>query len=515
MSTAEDYEVFVSYAHLDNRPKEAGWITRFEKTLQEFLDLRVGRVVRIWRDPKLQGNDVFADEITKRFGQSRILISVLSPRYVDSEWCLREISEFCAQAERSGGLRIGNQLRVFKIVKYPADQTELPKDVAGSLGYNFFVEKEGVTIELDPDKFGKDLEPQYNFTVARLAQDATDLLQKLAAHAAPGGAGDEAGMPPAAGPSAETAITVFLAQCSHDVRGEHDRLTSELKAHGCAVLPDRRLSTDVESEYCEQVKAELARCKLSIHLIGTSYGAVPDGPSKKSTVHLQNELAAQRCKDGGFERLIWLPKSETSDEQQREFIRALHEDKEAQLGADLITGDFEELKNALHATLRKLAEPPPKPRAAAPAASGGDEASTERLVYLICVQQDQKATLPLRKHLKQAGIDVETPAFEGSATEVREANQGLLQRCDAVLVFYGSGNKAWRITVENDLKRAAAHRDGRPLLAQGIWLAEGESADKQDLVDVGDDDLIDARGGFEDKLLEGFVRRLRGEGGGS
>lgn len=514
MSTAEDYEVFVSYAHNDNDPKEAGWITRFEENLKYYLKMRLGRVARIWRDKKLRGNDVFGDEITERFLQSRILISVLSPRYVESEWCMREISEFCTHAEQSGGLRIDNQLRVFKIVLLPADQKELPEAVAGSLGYDFFVEKEGVTIELDPDKFGKDFGPQYNFAVARLAQDATDMLKKLAARAAPGGADHEAGA--TAGPATETAIPVYLAQCSHDRRSEHDQLITELKAHGCKVLPDRRLPTDVESEYCEQVQAELARCKLSIHLIGTSYGAVPDGPSRKSTVQLQNELTAERCKDGGFERLIWLPKDTKSDEQQQQqFIQLLKNDAEAQFGADLIEGNFEELKTELRARIKKLAEPPAKPRTAAPGDAGGAGASTERLVYLICIEQDQKATVPLRKHLKQAGIDVETPAFEGSATEVREANQGLLQRCDAVLLFYGSGNKAWRITVENDLKRAAAYRDGRPLLAQRIWLAEGDSADKQDLVDVGDDELIDARGGFDEKLLEGLVRRLRGEGGGS
>ena len=40
----------------------------------------------------------------------------------------------------------------------------------------------------------------------------------------------------------------------------------------------------------------LAGCALSIHLVGESYGAVPDGPSQKSVMVLQNELAVQRSK---------------------------------------------------------------------------------------------------------------------------------------------------------------------------------------------------------------------------
>ena len=70
---------------------------------------------------------------------------------------------------------------------------------------------------------------------------------------------------------------------------------------------------------------------------------------------LQNELAVaaeqerRHCK-----RVIWLPEGTHSEQaQQQAFIEALHQDAEAQFGADLITGDIEELKTAIHATLKK------------------------------------------------------------------------------------------------------------------------------------------------------------------
>ena len=39
--------------------------------------MRMGGTAQIWRDNKLQGNDVFADEIVAQFSQTAVLVSVL------------------------------------------------------------------------------------------------------------------------------------------------------------------------------------------------------------------------------------------------------------------------------------------------------------------------------------------------------------------------------------------------------------------------------------------------------
>ena len=120
----------------------------------------------------------------------------------------------------------------------------------------------------------------------------------------------------------------------------------------------------------------LARCTLSIHLVGANYGIVPDGPTSKSVVMLQNELAVARCRNAKLERLIWLPKGTRSDQpEQQAFIDALHRDAQVQFGADLLMGDVEEFKAAIHATLKKIEQPEPapvRPRHAAAAAGGED-----------------------------------------------------------------------------------------------------------------------------------------------
>ena len=100
------HHVFISYAHIDNLPlseDQQGWISRLHNTLEVFLSQRLGGRARIWRDLKLQGNDIFGDEIVGAFRDAVLFLSILTPRYVRSDWCKREIREFCQYAESTDG----------------------------------------------------------------------------------------------------------------------------------------------------------------------------------------------------------------------------------------------------------------------------------------------------------------------------------------------------------------------------------------------------------------------------
>ena len=74
-----DKHLFISYAHIDNQPlppEEQGWISRFHKSLESVLSMRLGVPAKIWRDEKLRGNDVFAEEIVGQFPHTALLVSV-------------------------------------------------------------------------------------------------------------------------------------------------------------------------------------------------------------------------------------------------------------------------------------------------------------------------------------------------------------------------------------------------------------------------------------------------------
>jgi hypothetical protein len=486
-----EQNLFISYAHIDNRPLtpgENGWVTRFHGTLKAILSMRMGRDAEIWRDDKLQGNDVFSSEIVARFKRSAALVSIVTSRYLKSEWCTREAHEFCQCAQQSGGLVIGNKSRVFKVIKTPVeDQESLPTPMRDILGYEFFTVKDGVPLEFD-SAYGQEYGQLYNQNIAKLAWEVTQLLKALEAG---GSTGDNDGEAQAASKPA-----VYLAECSYDRKQARELIEGELKRLGYAVLPDRQLPVD-EAEYVAAVESLLQRCALSIHLVGDSYGAVPDGPSGKSASIHQNELSVVRCKRGNLKRLIWLPQGTRSEHaSQQAFIDALHRDAQVQFGGDLITGNVEELRAAIHVTLSKVEQSEPiRPQhdASSRQLAAGE---TKGLIYLICDERDRKATIPVRKLCKELGFDVELPAFEGGATKVRRANQQLLVNCDAILLFYGAGDEAWKRTIDNELKKMAGYRGGKPPPTKYTYLAGPRTSDKEDLIDMEEPDLVDGLAGF-------------------
>lgn len=539
--------VFISYAHIDNLPlseEQQGWISRFHSTLSVFLSQRLGGKARIWRDLKLQGNDVFGDEIVDAFRETALFFSILTPRYVRSDWCKREIQEFCEHAEAHGGLTFDNKSRVFKVIKTPVDRNtserQLPEVVRNSLGYDFYVQEEQGPIELDPD-FGERYKQDYLRKVCILANNAAQLIERVereqaeeraraateaAAAADPAGSAAE----PAVAATAETTGThdsdaktrrtvVFLASCSFDQRDLRELLEADLRSHGYRVLPEERLPGDDENEHRQAVAALLEQAQLSVHLIGSGYGAVPDGPSHQSLVEIQNAMAAERSASHALPRLIWLPEGTASEQpSQVRFLKALRRQAEPQRGADLLTGSLEDLRTVLHATLDRLenpAPPPPAPGsasgdAASPTAEGGAAAiaAAGRMLYLLCVPADRKLTLPLRKWLKAEGWEVSLPAFDGDAAALRQSHEGLLRACQAAVIFYGAGDEAWHRSVAMDLRRAPAYRDGVPLPPPLTVLAAPDSDDKDDMVAMEEPHLVDGREDLDPEQLRPFLQAI-------
>ena len=165
-------DLFISYAHLDNKPLtpgDEGWITRFHASLDALLSMKLGQNARIWRDDQLQTNDVFAKEIVDQFAQTAVLVSVLTPRYLNSEWCTREVAEFCKSAEQRDGVTVENKSRIFKVLKTPVDtQESLPSAMKGALGIEFYTTKDEVPLELDA-AYGEEYAQAYNLKVNKLA----------------------------------------------------------------------------------------------------------------------------------------------------------------------------------------------------------------------------------------------------------------------------------------------------------------------------------------------------------
>ncbi|WP_291992760.1 hypothetical protein [Candidatus Accumulibacter sp. ACC003] len=489
-------DAFISYAHIDNEPLtpgQKGWVSQFHATLQAMLSQRLGEKARIWRDDKLDGNDVFADEIVGQFTTTALLVSILSPRYVRSEWCTRELLEFCKAAAGNGGVTVGNKSRVFKVIKTPFEQASaLPEVVQQMLGYPFYALDHDDPQELDP-AFGEEARQQFLGKLSSLAWEIAKSLRQLS-DAAPASVADAQQKRP----------VVFLADCGSDLRDARERLATELRMHGHEVLPAQQLPQS-EDALLPELKAQLERCALSIHLVGSSVGPVPDGPSGRSLAMLENHVAAELCRQSALRRIIWLPEMIKGERpEQQLFIDALQRDAALQFGADLLRGDVEALKGTMHLLLRQIET------AAAPAAAAA--ATDQQTVHVLMSEADRAASVPLLKLLLAQGLQVTLPVFVGDAAALREANAQLLSACDAVLLFYGAGDEVWKFHQQNDLrKQVALAASGK---ARSLWtcLLPPASADKQLLQLLGGAELIDLLDGVSAAPLQPLLAALAGNG---
>ncbi|MEZ4699112.1 MAG: hypothetical protein R2834_02180 [Rhodothermales bacterium] len=129
------------------------------------------------------------------------------------------------------------------------------------------------------------------------------------------------------------------------------------------------------------------------------------------------------------------------------------------------------------------------------------------MVYLICLETDRKQIIPIYKYLRKHDLDVETPLFNGTPNQLREAEQTLLKACDAVLLFYGEGNDDWRYSKDIAIKKASGYLRARPLRAYATYLHGVINDDKACLKRM-EANVIDASAGHEDALLDAFVHQI-------
>jgi hypothetical protein len=217
----------------------------------------------------------------------------------------------------------------------------------------------------------------------------------------------------------------------------------------------------------EAIQADLERCQLSVHLIGTNYAFIPEG-DQRSVARLQNDIAAQRSTAQGLQRLIWLPPDlSPNHERQQRFVEYLQNDSGAQDAVDVIQASLEELKTVIQDRL--------KTRKGQESTSDSDAELTR--IYLVFDDGDFEAVTPLSDYLYDQGFEVLTPVFEGDAAEVREDHTDKLVSSDAILVYQGIATDLWLSAKLRDLRKLPGYAGARPKHATAIYF--GPPATKQ------------------------------------
>jgi hypothetical protein len=499
MSSTQTFvdDVFISYRHLDNElldEEGKGWIDNFHERFESVLGEALGYEPKIWRDPRLPGNVYFPDVLEERIRQTAVVISILSPGYLQYDWCLGELREFCRLADQTGGLRIGDGMRIFKVVKTHIDRKLHPPEFQKQLGYEFYeIDKMTQRPVAFRQELGRSRDQRYWSKLDDLAWDVKQVLSII---------NPRARIAPQGSVFSRAIGAVYLAQTTSDLSSERDQIKRELQNRGYDILPERELPF-ISPNYEDAVRECVARAKLSVHLIGGIYGIVPEGAGNRSIVQLQNEIAADRNRDQGFSRLLWMPVGlSPQEEMQSQFIEYLRTDATTQRGAELLQTPLEELKNVIQLRLSSNGH------------ASKDEPDEEmpRKIYLIFDKRDLEGIMPLNDYLSgEKKYQVLLPLIDDEGTDEAQGfdiHKENLAQCDAVLIYYGNANQVWFEYKRRDLKKIVGLERKSLLAAEAVYVASPKTAHKQ-LFSSPDTLVIKNFEDFSPAALDSFLTRVQ------
>lgn len=484
-------DVFISYAHRDNqspRYGSRGWVECFYDALLARLNGIRGRDTSVWRDQsegRITGNSLLTQTIKKDLKESGVLLAIVSPAYLASQWCADELKYFCEAAAKSSGLHVDNHSRIIKVGKLPIPKNAFVTGIEAiddAIGYPFFGRgTDGNPLEFDPPH-GTEGGAEFWRALNAVAFSIDAVLQKLEGQPHP--------------PAESSGSVVYVAETSWDMREQRERVRGELEQFGHAVLPASEIPHG--PDYADRVKVDLAAAKLSIHLIGDSYGAIPER-SNVSIVETQYRLAGEEAqKRPELVRLAWMPPGLVpAEERQIAFLEELKNDSR------LTIGSIEDFKTLVQEEL--------KPK------ESGDLSPGEgpiRSVYLIFDPPDREAAKPVDDWLHHHGFEVLKPLSSvKKSAEWRSIHRHHLKTSAGVLIYHGQTSEEWLQSKLIDLEKVFGYgRSRKQEPARGVMLADPATTDKQEFRSL-KVRVLKGFGGFSPAVLDEFLKDLQAREG--
>lgn len=474
-------DIFISYAWADNRPpigalqpEQDRWVWHFEIALTAALRAKLGTERKVWIDRReVRANQRVSQVLTDELQRSRLLLLLMSPSWVQSDWCRAELDGYLA-AHAGSALKEG----VFVVEIEPVARGRWHERVRGLGAFPFYkslgADKGHAPLghPLPDPRLDRDF---YNEILALARQIADELeppggpvpapppapgpgpapSRLAAAPPAPPAApvlrptpvpGPAAAPPadppaPAPPPPPPREHVVWIAEPTDDLLRKRRDLRTAIEQAGYHVeLPDlgalqRGAAGPVEA----QLLPGLGRAGLYVHLLGPHAGRLVD--DGRSWAQAQLDLARAAAGPGGWPHLAW-----------RDIGTAPDPDEPAH-GA-LLTGaieqGFEELRSDV---LRRL----PVRRTAPPAAP---TAGAPLSVCVTCSEEDEQLGNEVARMLDELNADyLQFVAGPGQHPAADRAEDLALAGSTGVVIVYGAADPCWMITKLQHTNQLRGRRD--------------------------------------------------------
>jgi hypothetical protein len=464
-SDAYDYDIFVSYAHVDDMPLPGatqGWVTTFSTCIKMKLAQKLGRndAYALWMDHELRGGQPITPHILETVRRSAILLVVLSPGYIASSWCRRELETFHSLIAE------GQARHVFVVELDPIDKAELPSALADLKRSRFWVEDQNSG---SPRTVGTPVPDREYYSAIDdfIREVVTDLKQLKRVEPL----SERTLIQPANG-------TVFLAEVTDDLEEQRNSVKRYLEQAGIGVVPKNPCSLEPKA-FCQAVTEGLAEGELFVQLLSAIPGKrPPDLP--EGYVKCQLELARSLGKPVLQWRNPTLAVASVQDGTQRALLDS----------ATVRAEGIEDFKREIRRRLEERRAQPPRPM------------PTEAFVFVDMDSTDRPLAEQLSEILVRNGAGYMLPTEEQDPRKFRKDLRDKLLECNALILIYGSTTRSW---VDGHLRELQKMLTLRSSPLRGLAIVEGPPDPKDRLsIMLPKMKVINCRGG----VSEGEVRRF-------
>ncbi len=497
-------EIIVLFSDEDNQPIEGGlkgWVSNFHK----FLDTLLSQIIKGDAQVTLMSESNYD---SSKLQSAAAILPVMTTNLANSGNSLSFLNELSQKWKKEDMLVLDGICRMFKVHKNPFEDDQYLPALQDYIAYDFFMVDPMTGEALEFKRFfGNDAERSYWMKLVDMAYDINQILNVVKKPELKEEAKIIEEFP--------RDKTVYLASTGVDMVIQRDVIRRELIRHGYRVLPNHTLPK--EAKVLEhRVKEDLAKCRLSIHLVGEDYGYRPKG-SDLSVVDIQNRVASKhtyemvewnerQIEKELFSRLIWVsPDLNNVSERQKIFIEDLKSDAAALEEAEVLQITLQELKSIVREELVTGGRFNTKREVAGYQPAAEDDS---QIIYLISDKSDFKESKTLEEHLKEAGFRVVHPTYEGDLIDIRYIHQENLRRCDASIIYFGQATEEWIKTKLKDLLKAPGFGRNKPLKAKAVYF-EGKKEVDLNTYKKNNALILGNNGGFKPEYLNPFLDRLR------
>jgi len=228
-----DHDVFVSYAHGDDRE----WVSRFAGRLEAELKKKLGDVSDVWLDTvELRATQDYRKEIPESVTKSAVFVLLPSPAYLRSQYCVEKECQAFADTlplkqARFSGDEFASQLYALRCPIEQIDNNLHWKLFPGLSDVPFFDTKG--TFPIDDSRF--------NEAFSKVTQTLTDLLKRMRNRCTP--------------------VFLYPRKLDEDLKQAGEGLANELADRSYRLLPENFVGQE----------DELRRASLAVFLMGQKY----------------------------------------------------------------------------------------------------------------------------------------------------------------------------------------------------------------------------------------------------